>query len=209
MSSRLISGGRLILASHNPGKIAEFCALFAPYHIKIVSARDIGAPEPEETGGSFGENACLKAKAAAAFTGETALADDSGLEVEALNGAPGIFSARWAGPEKDFRVAMERLERELRAAGALKPEQRRANFTCALCLASPDGQSHVFEGRVYGRVIWPPRGDKGFGYDPVFVPEGHDITFGEMEPEEKERISHRMAAFRKLVAACLEKADGG
>jgi len=191
---------KLVIASHNPGKIREIGELLAPLGFQALSAGEARAPEPEETGDTFAQNALIKAEAAMQATSLTALADDSGLEVEALGGAPGIYAARWAGPDKDFRVAMERVERELQAAGATTPEQRRANFACALCLAGPDESYHIFIGRVFGHLVWPPRGERGFGYDPVFVPEGYDITFGEMAPEEKHRISHRAAAFAKLIA---------
>jgi XTP/dITP diphosphohydrolase len=150
----------------------------------------------------------IKAEACARATGLPALADDSGIEVKALGGAPGIYAARWAGPEKDFRVAMERVERELAAAGAGAPDQRCANFTCALCLASPDESYHIFLGRVFGTLVWPPRGERGFGYDPIFVPDGYAETFGEMDPAEKHRISHRAAAFARLVAH-LERCGKG
>jgi len=191
---------RLVIASHNPGKIREIGELLGPLGYDVLSAGEAGAPEPEETGESFAQNALIKAEACARATGLPALADDSGIEVAALGGAPGIYAARWAGPEKDFRVAMERIERELCAAGASAPEQRRANFTCALCLASPDESYHIFLGRVFGTLVWPPRGDRGFGYDPMFVPDGYDETFGEMDQAEKHRISHRAAAFARLVA---------
>lgn len=202
MSGQAASGARqrLVIASHNPGKIREIGELLGPLGYDVLSASGAGAPEPEETGESFAQNALIKAEACARATGLPALADDSGVEVEALGGAPGIYAARWAGPEKDFRVAMERVERELAAAGAVAPEQRRANFTCALCLASPDESYHIFLGRVFGTLVWPPRGEHGFGYDPMFVPEGYDETFGEMDPAEKHRISHRAAAFARLVA---------
>lgn len=195
---RLVGGGRLVIASHNRGKVREIGAMLAPHGIAAVSAGDLGLAEPEETGTSFADNAALKALAAARVAGLPALADDSGLAVAALDGAPGIYSARWAGPGKDFRVAMERVWREL--AGR---EDRRAWFVCALCLAWPDGHTEDFEGTVHGTIVWPPRGGRGFGYDPVFQPDGYDITFGEMDPAEKDRISHRAAAFRALVENCL------
>jgi XTP/dITP diphosphohydrolase len=190
---------RLVIASHNPGKIREIGELLGPLGYQVISASEAGAPEPEETGDSFAQNALIKAEASAQATGLIALADDSGIEVEALGGAPGIYAARWAGPEKDFYAAMERVERELSAAGASTPEQRRANFTCALCLASSDESYHIFVGRVFGTLVWPPRGSRGFGYDPIFVPDGYSQTFGEMEPAEKHRISHRAAAFARLM----------
>jgi XTP/dITP diphosphohydrolase len=192
---------KLVLATHNRGKVKEIADLMAPYRIEVVSASELGLPEPEETGTTFVENAELKARAAAFASGLPALADDSGLSVHALNGAPGIYSARWAGPEKDFSLAMRRVEKELGNA-----KDRRAAFICALALAWPDGETEVFEGRVDGVLIWPPRGDKGFGYDPVFVPEGHDRTFGEMEPARKHEISHRARAFARL-RKLLENAE--
>lgn len=195
---RLVGGGRLVIASHNRGKVREIGAMLAPHGIAAVSAGDLGLAEPEETGASFADNAALKALAAARAAGLPALADDSGLAVAALDGAPGIYSARWAGPGKDFGVAMERVWREL--AGR---EDRRAWFVCALCLAWPDGHTEGFEGTVHGTIVWPPRGERGFGYDPIFRPDGYDITFGEMDPAEKDRISHRAAAFRALVQNCL------
>ena len=194
-------GDTIVIASHNPGKVREIGALLAPLGLKAVSAGELGLEEPEETGTTFEENAIIKAKAAAGAAGMVALADDSGLCVDALGGAPGIHSARWGGPEKDFRKAMERVEQELRKAGATTPEQRKAHFTCALALAWPDGTAETFTGEVHGHIVWPPRGEKGFGYDPIFVPEGHDITFGEMAPEKKDAMSHRARAFEKLLAA--------
>jgi XTP/dITP diphosphohydrolase len=187
----------LIVASHNPGKVREIGALLAPLGIRAVSAGAWGLPEPEETEATFSGNACLKARAAAAASGLSALADDSGLEVAGLGGAPGVLSARWAGPSKDFRAAMERVWGELSVRGG---GDMSARFVCALALAEPGGRVDVFVGDVAGRVIWPPRGDKGFGYDAIFVPQGHELTFGEMPPEEKHRISHRAAAFAKLLA---------
>lgn len=195
-----LDGETLVIATHNPGKLREIAELVAPLGVDIVSAAELGLPEPEETGATFAANAALKAHAAAEGSGRPALADDSGLAVAALGGAPGIHSARWAGSEKDFAAAMARVERELaattRAGGA---EDRRAAFVCALCLAYPDGREQVFEGRIEGHLTWPPRGEKGFGYDPMFRAEGHEITFGEMEPAEKHKISHRARAFAKLV----------
>jgi XTP/dITP diphosphohydrolase len=200
-----LSGGRLVIASHNPGKVREIADLLAPYGVTVLSAAELDLPEPEETGSSFAENAAIKAKAAAAGAGLPALADDSGLVVAALGGEPGIHSARWAGPERDFGRAMERVERELAERGAeTGGAQRGAAFVCALCLARPDGRTETFEGRVDGHLAWPPRGTRGFGYDPIFVPDGHDVTFGEMEPAEKHAISHRARAFAKLVAALFE-----
>ena len=194
---------KLVIATHNPGKLREIRDLLAPLGIDCVSAAELGLPEPEEIGNSFVDNADLKAREAADLSGLPALADDSGIAVDALHGLPGIFSARWAEDEagnRDFGRAMERVWREVEAAGPDAGHD--AHFACALSLAWPDdGQVQSFEGRVDGTLIWPPRGDKGFGYDPMFVPVGYDQTFGEMDPEEKHRISHRADAFRKLVAA--------
>ncbi|MDO8837524.1 MAG: RdgB/HAM1 family non-canonical purine NTP pyrophosphatase [Parvibaculum sp.] len=200
--TRKFAGGRLVVASHNPGKVREIGDLLAPFGIETVSAAELGLAEPEETGATFRENAELKALAAARAANLPALADDSGLCVEALSGAPGIHSARWAGPTKDFDFAMEKLRRGMVEAG---PPDTRAHFICGLALAWPDGHVEYFEGRVDGELVWPPRGEKGFGYDPIFVAEGHDITFGEMEPEKKHGLSHRAHAFRRLVDACFDK----
>jgi XTP/dITP diphosphohydrolase len=198
---RPFNGDRLVIASHNPGKIEEIGALLAPFAVAVVSAGSLGIPEPEETGGTFEANAALKARAAAEASGLPALADDSGLVVPALGGAPGIYSARWAGSAKDFRVAMERVNREL------GDWDRRAAFVAVLALAWPDARDvHVelFRGEVQGNLVWPPRGDRGFGYDPMFVPAGGALTFGEMDPGEKHKISHRARAFAKLVEGCLQ-----
>ncbi|TGX52860.1 RdgB/HAM1 family non-canonical purine NTP pyrophosphatase [Sphingomonas gei] len=196
---RKLQPGKLVIASHNPGKVREIKALLGPYGIEPISAAELDLPEPEETGVTFVANAELKALQAADLSGFPALADDSGLCVEALNGDPGIFSARWAGESKDFAVAMQRVEDKL---AALPPETGRgAHFVCALALAWPDGHVEWFEGRADGVLVWPPRGDRGFGYDPMFVPHGHDVTYGEMEPEAKHAMSHRADAFRQLVAA--------
>ena len=189
-----------MVASHNSGKVREIGALLAPFGVEPISAADLNLPEPEETGTTFIANAELKALAAAQAAKLPALADDSGLVVHALNGDPGIFSARWAGPDKDFTVAMEKVEAALQKA---KATDRSAHFTCALSLAWPDSHVDTFEGYVHGALVWPPRGDHGFGYDPVFVAEGHDITFGEMDPEAKHAISHRAGAFRQLIDACF------
>ena len=197
--TRCLDDGRLVIASHNPGKIREIDALLGPHGVKVVSAADLGLAEPEEIGTTFSANAEIKARAAADGAGLPALADDSGLAVAALDGAPGIYSARWAGPGKDFAVAMRRVEGAL----AGKPD-RRAQFVCALALCWPDGACEIFEGIVHGSLVWPPRGSRGFGYDPMFVPDGHGITFGEMDPDHKHRISHRADAFRKLVEACFK-----
>jgi XTP/dITP diphosphohydrolase len=188
---------RLVLATHNPGKVREIRALFSPLGVEVVDAGSLGLPQPEETEDSFVGNALLKAKAAAEASGLPALSDDSGLEVAALGGAPGVVSARWAGAEKDFGVAMARVERELRALG--EPD-RSARFVCVLALAQPDGSASVFEGELLGAVTWPPRGGNGFGYDPIFVPKGLRQTCGEMEPAAKHAISHRAMAFKKLLA---------
>lgn len=191
-------GERLILASHNPGKIKEISALLAPLSITIIPAAAIGLPEPEETGSTFAENALIKAKAAATAGRLPALADDSGLAVETLLGAPGIYSARWSGPARDFAMAMRSLEEKLACAAASAPERRRAEFICVLSLCMPEGWHKEFEGRVAGLLVWPPRGTLGFGYDPMFMPDGYDMTFGEMPPYAKHGISHRAAAFRKF-----------
>ncbi len=175
----------------------------APYGIEAVSAGSLGIPEPEETETTFAGNARLKALHSALASGLPALADDSGLEVDALDGEPGIYSARWAGPGKDFGAAIARVEQLLRHKGAAGPSQRRANFTCALCLAWPDGSSHVFEGKVFGTVVDPARGQLGFGYDPMFLPDDDDRTYGEMAPADKHATSHRARAFALFVAACL------
>lgn len=196
-------GDKLVIATHNPGKLREIAELIEPLGITCVGAEELGLPEPEEIGNTFVDNADLKAREAADLSGLPALADDSGLCVDALHGAPGIFSARWAEDadgNRDWTRAMEKVWREVEAAG---PEAGHdAHFACALAIAWPnDGQVENFEGRVDGTLTWPPRGDKGFGYDPMFVPAGHDVTFGEMDPAEKHSISHRADAFRKLVKA--------
>ncbi|GIK48631.1 MAG: RdgB/HAM1 family non-canonical purine NTP pyrophosphatase [Hyphomonadaceae bacterium] len=190
--------GRLVVASHNAGKVREIAALLAPLGVEAVSAAALGLPEPDETETSFAGNAALKARAAAAASGLPALADDSGLEVFALGGEPGIYSARWAGPEKNFGAAMKRVADELDVRQA---KDRGARFVCALALAAPGGGVEVFEGEARGTIVWPPRGDRGFGYDPVFEPEGHARTFGEMSHDEKLPLTHRARAFEKLLAA--------
>ena len=196
---RKLGPGKLVIASHNPGKVREIGELLAPFGIETVSAAALDLPEPDETGTTFIANAELKAMQAADLSGLPALADDSGLCVEALNGDPGIFSARWAGETKDFSIAMQRVWDAIEAKG---PDVGHgAHFICALALAWPDGHVEVFEGRVDGILSWPPRGDKGFGYDPMFQPLGHTISFGEMEPEKKHAMSHRADAFAQLVAA--------
>jgi XTP/dITP diphosphohydrolase len=194
---RRFSGGRLVIASHNHGKVQEIAALLEPFAVGTVSAGSLGLPEPEETGDSFEANAGLKAHAAAAASGLPALADDSGLVVPALGGAPGIYSARWAGSNKDFAAAMARVEREL------GNRDRSALFVAVLALTWPDGHLEAFRGEVRGRLVWPPRGERGFGYDPMFVPNGGSLTFGEMDPVDKHKISHRARAFAKLAAACF------
>ncbi len=204
--------GKLVIATHNPGKLAEMRELLLPYGIDAISAGELGLPEPDETGMSFRENARIKAEAAAKGTRLPAFADDSGLVVDALGGAPGIYSARWAGPDKNFRRAMEAIEQKIHERGVMTAEQRRAHFVSALCVAWPDGHVEEFEARVDGTLVWPPRGDQGFGYDPMFLPDGHDRTFGEMSSEEKHSLpprgkglSHRARAFLKLAEACLER----
>jgi XTP/dITP diphosphohydrolase len=189
---------RLVVASHNAGKVVEINDLLSPFGVEVVSAGDLGLPEPEETGTTFEANAELKARAAAEASGLPALADDSGLAVEALGGDPGIYSARWAGPDKDFALAMQKVEDAL--AGK---DDRRAHFVSALCLAWPDGHVETLVGRVDGTLVWPPRGSQGFGYDPMFLPNGETRTFGEIAFTEKQGMSHRADAFRKLVDACF------
>lgn len=203
MKRTLQRGTRLVLASHNKGKLREITELLIPYGIDVVSAGDLGLPEPDETESTFAGNARLKSVAAATAAGLPALSDDSGLEVEALGGSPGIYSARWAGPSKDFSMAMRKVEEALAEAGAVVPDRRQANFTAVLSLAWPEGLSQEFEGKVFGTLVWPPRGTRGFGYDPIFLPDGYTETFGEMEPAAKHGISHRAVAFRKFVEACL------
>lgn len=184
----------IVIATHNPGKVTEIRDLLSPYFSVFHSAGDLGLPEPEETGDTFTENALIKSRSAAKHSGKLALADDSGLSVEALGGAPGIYSARWAGPDKDFFIAMNRVNEAL-----AEFENKRAAFICVLALSWPDGRERTYEGRVDGHIMWPPRGDKGFGYDPIFVPEGHQVTFAEMEPDHKHKISHRAQAFKALI----------
>jgi XTP/dITP diphosphohydrolase len=202
--------GRVVIATHNPGKLKEIADLLSPYGIEAVSAAELELAEPVETGTSFAENARIKAQAAASAAGLPALADDSGLMIAALNGAPGIHSARWAGKDKDFARAMRLVEEKLHMVNAKTPEQRRAAFVAALCLAWPDGHGECFEGRVAGTLVWPPRGNRGFGYDPMFLPDGFERTFGEMGAEEKHGLpprgrglSHRARAFLRLAEACL------
>src|SRR5437870_5631575 len=194
---QLAAGSRLVVASHNPDKVAEIEVLLAPFGIRALGAAALALPEPDETGTTFEANAELKARAAAETSGLVALADDSGIVVPALGGAPGIYSARWAGPGKDFRPAMKRVQREL------GQKDRRAHFVAVLALAWPDRHIETFRGEAHGALTFPPRGERGFGYDPIFVPDGYDETFGEMGPELKQLISHRARAFAKLAAACL------
>jgi XTP/dITP diphosphohydrolase len=202
--------GQLVIATHNPGKLAEMRELLSSHGVTAISASELGLPEPEETGDSFAANAKLKAIAAATVAKLPAFADDSGLVVAALDGAPGIYSARWAGPSKDFNAAMTRIERLLEERGATEPSQRKAHFVSALCVAWPDGHIEEVEARVDGTLVWPPRGTAGFGYDPMFLPDGHDRTFGEMSSIEKhglpplgKGLSHRARAFVKLAERCL------
>jgi len=203
--------GRLVIATYNPDKLAEMRELMAPHGIEAVSAGDLGLAEPDETGDSFAANARVKASAAAKAAQLPAFADDSGIVVDTLDGAPGIYSARWAGENKDFGAAMTRIERRLQERGATKPSQRRAHFVSALCLAWPDGHVEEVEARVDGVLVWPPRGAAGFGYDPMFLPDGHSRTFGEMSSVEKhglppigKGLSHRARAFVKLAEICLD-----
>jgi XTP/dITP diphosphohydrolase len=205
---RLKRGDSLVIATHNQGKLREFKDLLEPLGIEVLSAAGLGVPEPVESGETFEENAQLKAAITAFAAEKPALADDSGLAVEALGGEPGIHSARWAGEPRDFSRAMARVEQELHAKGAASREARRAKFVCVLCLANPLGSVQFFEGAVEGDLVWPPRGTKGFGYDPIFVPDGYDETFGEMDPARKHAISHRAKAFAAFRAAVLD-GDGG
>ncbi len=198
MARHLARGARLVLASHNPGKLREIAELVRPHGVTVIAAAELGLPEPEETAADFVGNARIKAVAAATASGLPALADDSGFCVAALGGAPGVYSARWAGEGRDFAAAMARVNTEIGA----NPD-RRAWFVCALCLAWTDGETATFVGRVDGQAGWPPRGDKGFGYDPIFLAQGAGETFGEMEPARKHAVSHRARAFAQLVAACF------
>ena len=207
MTVRVFTESKLVIASHNEGKVREIGELLAPFAVEVVSAGALGLDEPEETGATFIENAVLKARAAAAAANLPALADDSGLAVTALGGDPGIYSARWGGPEKDFGLAMQKVHTALAESGA-GSDDRSAAFICALALCWPESDpkgSHteVFEGRIEGTLVWPPRGARGFGYDPMFVPAGGTLTFGEMEPDAKHAISHRADAVAKLTAACF------
>lgn len=208
---RFQPGDRLLLATHNRGKVKEFRELLAPFELDVVSAGDLGLPEPEETGSTYEENARLKARAAADASGLPSLADDSGLDVDILGGKPGIHTARWAGPSRDFAAAMRRVEDAIQAAGASGPADRRGSFNATLCLALPGAGDMIFTGRAEGTLVWPPRGDLGFGFDPVFMPDGHDRTFGEMPSAMKHSwspghvgLSHRARAFARFVEACCE-----
>jgi len=211
MSHRKLEPGRLVVASHNKGKVREILELLQPFGFDVVSAGELNLPEPEETGVTFEENAELKAVAAAKASGLPSLADDSGFCVAALGGDPGIYSARWAGPDKDFAMAMRNVEEKLQQKGATGAADRRGSFVAVLCLCWPDGHTEFFRGEVDGDLVWPPVGERGFGYDPMFRPDGHERTFGEMSSEEKHgwsrekpALSHRARAFQKLVKACLE-----
>jgi XTP/dITP diphosphohydrolase len=198
LAHRAFTGDRLVIATHNPGKLREIAALIGPFGATALSAGALGLPEPEEIGVTFEANAALKAHAAAEATGLPALADDSGLVVPVLGGDPGIYSARWAGPDKDFSIAMRRVENAL-----VGRTNRRAFFVAVLALAWPDGHLEGFRGEAHGALVWPPRGERGFGYDPMFLPDGGMLTYGEMDQDEKHRISHRAVAFGQLVAACF------
>lgn len=200
MKLRLIKGMRLVAATHNPGKACEIAALLDGNY-EIVTAGELNLPEPDETETTFVGNAMLKARHATLLSGEVCLADDSGLSIAALDGAPGIFSARWAGPSKDFALAMQKVEERIEETGS---KDRSAWFTSALAVAWPDGTCVVVEGRVDGQVVWPPRGERGFGYDPIFQPDGHDLTFGEMDPAAKDAMSHRALAFDRLKAVLID-----
>ncbi|UXN71348.1 non-canonical purine NTP pyrophosphatase [Devosia neptuniae] len=209
---RLRDGDRLVLASHNKGKLVEFQELFEPFGLEIISAAELDLPEPEETGTTFAENARIKAHAAAQASGMLALSDDSGLCVDALGGDPGVYTADWAGVPRNFEHAMKRVEDALQAANATSPNQRRGYFNATLCLAHPDGRDELFVGRCDGTLVWPPRGERGHGYDPVFMPDGYDITFGQMAAEAKhswapgqQGLSHRARAFSKFVEDQIAK----
>lgn len=209
MAHRQLTGS-VVIATHNPGKLAEMRDLLAPYGIAATSAAELNLAEPDETGTTFAANARIKAMSAAKATGQPAFADDSGLCVDALGGEPGIYSARWAGSDKDFRAAMNQIQTLLVEKGAMSPQQRRAHFIAALCIAWPDGHVEEVEGRADGVIVWPPRGTAGFGYDPLFLPDGHERTFGEMTADEKHGLppkgmglSHRARAFVMLAERCL------
>ena len=201
LAPRKLAGDKLVIATHNKGKLVEIAALIAPFGLDCVSAGALGVAEPDETGTSFEANAELKARHACAATGLPALADDSGLCVDALHGDPGVYTANWAGPKRDWKRAMRMVEAAL-DGGA----DRRAHFVAVLALAWPDGHVEIFRGEAAGALVWPPRGERGFGYDPMFVPDGHDVTFAEMDPHLKHAISHRAVAFEKFKTACLVRA---
>ncbi len=211
---KLKRGERLLIATHNAGKVSEFAELFAPLGIELVSAAELGLPEPDETGTTFIENARIKAHAAASAAGMIALADDSGLCVDAIGGQPGVYTANWAEASgvRDYAIGMRRVENALQAANATTPGERRGSFNATLCLALPDGRDALYEGAVFGTLVWPPRGKQGFGFDPVFMPDGFDITFGEMPSEAKHSwspgkvgLSHRAKAFAKFVEGAIEQ----
>ena len=196
--TRMFESGKLVIASHNLGKVREIRELLLPFDVNVVSAGDLGLPEPVEDGLTFVANAKIKARSAALASGLPALADDSGLAVHKLNNEPGIYSARWAGPNKDFGTAMKRIQQKLKNF-----DDKSAHFTCALTLCWPDRHAESFEGKVFGHMVWPPRGNKGFGYDPIFIANGMKVSFAEMQPKAKHAISHRAKAFKKLVKACF------
>jgi XTP/dITP diphosphohydrolase len=197
--TKTLRGEKLVVASHNRGKLKEIDDLLKPFGVETVMAGDLGLPEPEETEATFDGNARLKSEHAAKSSGLPAISDDSGLCVDSLQGDPGVYSARWAGPSKDFALAMRNIEEKLQAIGATTPEKRKAHFVSALAVTWPDGETRCYEGRVDGTLVWPPRGTRGFGYDPMFLPDGAALTFGEMEPTAKHAVSHRARAFKKLV----------
>ena len=201
---RKLEAGKLVIASHNAGKVREIHDLLSPFGMEVISAGELNLPEPDETGDTYIENSLIKSQAAALASGLPALADDSGLSVNILSGAPGIYSARWAGPRKDFQRAMKKVQDAIEEYDTTEQKaDRSASFICALSIAWPDGHTEVFEGRVEGHMVWPARGEKGFGYDPTFQPEGFDITFGEMDPPAKHAMSHRADAFKQLVENCF------
>lgn len=200
---RKLTGQKIVIATHNKGKLAEFAELLEPHGVSAVSAGELGLAEPEETETTFAGNARIKAVAAMKASGLIALSDDSGLCVEALAGEPGVYTADWAGPDRDWTRAMRLVEEKLQAKGAVTPEQRKAYFACTLCVVWPDAQERIFEGRAHGTLTWPPRGQLGHGYDPMFVADGQSLTFAELDPAEKNRISHRAKALEKLVRDLL------
>ena len=200
---RKLTGQKIVIATHNKGKLEEFAELLKPYGVEAVSAGQLGLAEPAETETTFAGNARIKAEAAMKASGLIAISDDSGLCVEALNGEPGVYTADWAGPDRDWTRAMRLVEEKLQAHHATTADHRRAEFVCTLCVLWPDGEERLYEGRVHGHLTWPPRGAMGHGYDPMFVPLGEQRTFAELHPEEKNRISHRAAALEKLVRDLL------